>query len=242
MLMKNYLILRAADDAFPLWNKGSLPPMLGGLDSDRLIVMASDYMGLRSSQGKVERQQLKEVQRRVRRLEDALARAYADRYQRSGDSDAMNIAINRLETDLSEARSYEVKVVAWEADNQAGAKRVFELRELADIAAVRLKDMSPDDKRRVLDLLDVRSTVTAWASCEVCGGRGKVPSRPKPGGAPCPACHMSRRLPSLRVEGFVYEAMLRTAWMPGERGIGGRSPSSAAVSIPFRIDTVTLAS
>ena len=37
MLMKNYLILRAADDAFPLWNKGSLPPMLGGLVSKYLL-------------------------------------------------------------------------------------------------------------------------------------------------------------------------------------------------------------
>jgi len=33
MLMNNYLILRASNEAIPLWNMGSLPPMLGVLDS-----------------------------------------------------------------------------------------------------------------------------------------------------------------------------------------------------------------
>jgi hypothetical protein len=57
----------------------------------------------------------------------------------------------------------------------------------------------------VLDLLDVRVTVTGWDCCEACGGKGKV--KGGPGGLRCPTCHGMRRLPRLRIEGVVLDAL-----------------------------------
>ncbi len=207
---------------------------------DRLLLMAADYLGgIRAEQGKVERSQLAEMQRRVERLEEGLARAYEDRYTSGLDRPAIDRAIEQMERDLGEARARAATVAAWEADNRAAAERVIGLRELADLATRRLSDMPPQDKRRVLDLLDIRASVAAWSRCQVCRGRGKIESKPKPGGTPCPACHMSRWLPSLRIEGVVYERLLRET-------LAASNPATAVPSRaskggwPFRVNDVTV--
>ena len=45
----------------------------------------------------------------------------------------------------------------------------------------------PQQRRTVLDLLDVRVTVTGWKCCEACGGRGKI--KGGKGGLRCRAFH-----------------------------------------------------
>jgi DNA invertase Pin-like site-specific DNA recombinase len=211
----------------------SVADLLG--DPDRLLVMAEDYVGLRHEQAKSEQGQLDKLSRRIKRLEEALGRAYEDRYRGERDRVAVDVAIKRMEEDLKLARTNEATAAAWEANNQAVAERVLSLRELAHIAKTRLANMTPQEMRRVLDLLDVRATVTAWRVCELCQGRGKVASKPALGGKPCPACHMSRWLPSLRIEGVVYERLVRDT-------LSGATAASVETSgLPFRFDEVSVA-
>jgi hypothetical protein len=65
--------------------------------------------------------------------------------------------------------------------------------------------MTPEEKRAVLDLLDVRVTITAWRTCETCEGRGK--RKGGRGGVACPTCRAMRRVPQLRIEGMVLDRL-----------------------------------
>lgn len=203
-------------------------------DPDRLLAMASDFLELRRPQGKIERSQLSDAKRRVKKLEKGLASAYQQRFTEGRDRGAIDLAIQGMESDLAAARSHEASVAAWETQNQADAERVAGVRQLAELARARLADMPLREQRRVLDVLDVRAEVTSWSMCGVCKGRGKVESRPRLGGLPCPACHITRWLPTVRVEGVVYERLLRDT-------LGDGHSDRDLVGLPFRVEELGVA-
>ena len=73
--------------------------------------------------------------------------------------------------------------------------------------------------------------------CGVCAGAGKVASKPALGGKPCPACRMTKWLPSLRVEGVVYDRVMNQTL----RGTDVEAPTAGSAGLPFRLDEVTVA-
>lgn len=83
----------------------------------------------------------------------------------------------------------------------------------------------------MLELLDVRVTITGWDRCG-CAGRGKV--KGGRGGLPCPVCRAMRRVPSLRMEGVVLDSL--------EVGSSATStfhrpaPRPCTDAIPFRLE------
>jgi hypothetical protein len=65
--------------------------------------------------------------------------------------------------------------------------------------------MTPEEKRAMLDPLDVRVTITAWTTCETCEGRGK--RKGGRGGVAYPTCRAMRRVPQLRIVGMVLDRL-----------------------------------
>ena len=85
--------------------------------------------------------------------------------------------------------------------------------------------MTLQEKRAVLDLLDVRCTITDWETCPTCEGRGK--RKGGRGGVACPTCRAMRRVPLLRIEGVVLDRL----------EIDGEAAAPAASeAIPFRLE------
>jgi site-specific DNA recombinase len=175
-------------------------------DPERLLSMARDYLGLRREQVGVERGQLATVRSKIARLERSLSETVVE-YAKAGlPAAALTEATRALQDELQSLRDHEARLEAWQAENVAESGRMRRLWELADLAATRLATMTPQQRRHVLALLDVRVTVLGWDHCPECLGRGKV--KGGKGGVRCPRCVGLKQIATVRVEGTVYDRLL----------------------------------
>lgn len=194
--------LNADDVEFVVWE--AVTDLLSA--PDRLLALAHDYLGMRKDQVKVERSQIEDVDRRITKLERTLAERVTEYLKAGVDAGAVRAATSELDGELTALRRHRETLHRWTAENTQASQRMQRLWELADRAHTRLSTMEPHERRIVLDLLDVRVTVTGWTTCTHCAGRGKV--RGGSGGIPCAVCRATRAVPSLRIEGTVWDALL----------------------------------
>jgi hypothetical protein len=109
--------------------------------------------------------------------------------------------------------------------NGAMTGRMQQLIDLAERAHHRLDGLSPQEKRVVLEALEIHVSVLGWEHCDTCGGKGKVSGGR--GGLPCPTCHMVRQSPRLRIEGTWTSALIEQygdVWAGQNAGPTPRSP------------------
>ncbi|WP_239341488.1 recombinase family protein [Frankia sp. CiP3] len=128
---------------------------------EKLLALASDYLGLRASQVTVERDQLAAVQRRIAELERALVRATkaALLADTPDERRALDAARVELQDDLAATRTREAALEQWQADSRAESDRMRQMWELAERAATRLGEMALEQQREVLRLLNVKVVV-----------------------------------------------------------------------------------
>lgn len=128
-------------------------------DSERMLRMAADYLGLRDAQVGVERDELADVRRHAATLERAITTTLVE-YARQGiDPAATANATRALQDELTATREREAAILAWQADSAAEAARVQTISAIATGARERLHNMSDQERGDVLRLLDI--TVTA---------------------------------------------------------------------------------
>jgi site-specific DNA recombinase len=129
---------------------------------ERLLSMASDYLGLRTEQATTERDQIAVVDSKIAALERSLATAYASGLKAGLDDEALSLAVTQLNEELAALRRHRAQLEAWRADAEAVSVRMRRLWELAESAHRRLDTMEPQERRAVLALLDVRVRVTSY--------------------------------------------------------------------------------
>lgn len=194
-------------------------------EPERLTQMADDYLGLQDAQTGAHEDQLVAVDRKLAALREARTDRVAQALKAGVDPTVLRDAVAELGGDERALLAHRARLEEWREAGLAGSVRARRLQDLAISARKRMARMGPEDKRAVLDLLDVRATVTGWAECENCEGRGRI--KGGPGGKPCPTCWALRRIPSLRVEGVVLENL---------SVVGGEATSAPGLAIPFAID------
>jgi len=147
------------------------------------------------------------------------------------DPGLIRAAVSELEGEIAALRAHRARLESWRDESAAEGDRMHALRDLAEAAQGRLSSMEPREQRAVLDLLDVRVTVTGWRPCEACDGKGKV--RGGRGGLPCGSCRATRRTSSLRIEGAVLDKRVRDGVLrvpPSQQGPVARLPFRAEVT------------
>lgn len=203
-------------------------------DPDRLMALAGAAADEAATAAQVTSGDLVAIDRRITRLERALGDRLAKALAAGVDPIVAQHAARTLTDDLETTRSQRARLVAWEAMNSDRADRRKRLGELASQAEATLRAADMATKRRVLDLLEVRVTVSGWSPCDTCGGKGLIPvkepnARPRhvPGRKPkvCPSCHRHRWIPHLRIEGVV----------PDVSSLDKPIPAPGAAGWPFRI-------
>lgn len=100
------------------------------------------------------------LDRRIEKLQSALERAYTAGLTSGLDPDALKAATASIEADLATLRRERATLQVAQADAAETRRRVAGLRELA----VRTETMSPLDRARLVQLLDVRVQVVGF--CE----------------------------------------------------------------------------
>jgi hypothetical protein len=119
---------------------------------DRLLALADEYLGLRETQVEVERDEIAKVERAL--VDHAVEAAKAGL-----PAEVIRAATEQLNAELDALRARRAMVEEWRREGQAQSERITRLVELAQTAKKRLPRMTLDERRRVLDLLDVRVTI-----------------------------------------------------------------------------------
>lgn len=174
------------------------------------------------------------LDRKINRVESGLGSTLADLVRQGMDARSIQLATKQLESELDELRHKRESVLRWQSLNADRNNRIAKVVSLSARAEEALVDATPDVKRRVLDLLDVRVRVTGWQRCEACLGRGFVASGHAPGsrgrgatGVACNACHRHRAIPLVAIDGIIPD-------VPGFDALQHDSD----VVLPFRLQGV----
>jgi hypothetical protein len=124
--------------------------------------------------------------------------------------DAIAAATTELTSRLDEAEAARNEFL--QRRNEAtDPVRLQRLRQGADLVAARLVRLDSTHRRALSEMLALKSTVSDWAQCAVCRGKGKLTGAR--GGLRCPSCAGGRYVPNLFVTCWwaddAYEALAR---------------------------------
>ena len=188
---------------------------------ERLLAMASDYLGLRPEQVDLEDGQIAQLETKIATIDRARSDAAVRGLKAGLEPEDIQTAQAEMNSELAQLRAHLARLTAWQRQSHTDSERVSELMRLANSAGERLGVMAPVERRQVLDLLSLRVNVTGWSPCDECGGKGKV--KGGTGGLPCPSCKATRWLPEVWMEGLWSDEVLGY----------GNAPSSAP--LPFHL-------
>ncbi len=156
---------------------------------EELLACVGDYLGIRAGQVQVEREEMTELEARIRKLERALTRATKTSLM-ADNPGPLQDAIGELNQELIQARRLRTEREAWQVEAAAEAQRMNDLHVLAEAAARELPRMTLAEMTDTLALLDVRAIIVDGP-----------PARPPRGGSlgdrrPWrPAVHIEGRIP-----------------------------------------------
>ena len=168
-------------------------------DPERLQSLAHDFLDQRAVLVRSEVHAV-DIDRKIAELELATTTRVASYLKAGLDPNLLNEAVTQLESELAEWRKQSEQVQAWSEQTMTVQDRSFKIKELAQRASRRLESLSPEEQRVVIEALELKVEVLSWQSCTSCGGSGK--HKGGSGGFPCPACRMSKFLPTLRIDGI----------------------------------------
>lgn len=186
----------------------------------RLLQMADDYLGLRSVEAGTQLEQLATIDEKLATLKQARTGRVAHALRAGVDATVLKSAVEELETQEKVLLAHRARHEAWRGETAANTDRMRRLQEFAASARERLEVMTAEERRAVLELLDVRVTVNGWSTCEACEGRGKV----KGGEAVCRVASVVRCGGCLPCAWRASCSTLSTASPSGVRPGGPRCP------------------
>lgn len=129
-------------------------------DPQRLKSMAEDWAGLGAGESVNFEQRIEDLDKKIVAQDEAIAAVLVVAAKQENPAAAIAKATQALNAEREELVNMKGMVVAWNSESQATEQRAEDLRALADLARERLHDMKPEEQREVLELLDVRVTVT----------------------------------------------------------------------------------
>lgn len=205
------LVIRADDIEEVVWEQ--VCDLLS--KPERLLDLAEQFLGLHSSQREVERDGLEETEAKLRDIEKAIKNLLVTSAKAGLEPQDIGEAVAELTGERDALRRHLAMIASWQVESARESERMRRLVALADQAHQRLPQMTPEEQKEVLDLLDVRVTILEH-------GTRTTPAR-------------------VRIEGVVYDHLLseeRPVWDLGKtssRRSSSPSPASAAASRGSRV-------
>jgi len=130
---------------------------------ERLVALAESYLGLRGQQIEVERDEYEEAKKKVTELDLAIKNLLVTS-ARAGLAPAdIESAVLDLTHEREALSRHLAMIEGWRTESQHTSSRMRRLWELAELAHQRLPNMSQQEQKQVLELLDVRVTILKHA-------------------------------------------------------------------------------
>jgi hypothetical protein len=168
-------------------------------DPDRLLSLADDYLG----QPSVEKEPVVDattIARKIENLEMARITRVSEALKAGMDAELLRSAVVELDSELDPWRRRFEQIRIWAEWARLQKDRYTQVQEMALMASDRLRTMSQQEQRVVIEALELKVQILGWKPCAVCGGSGK--GRGGTGGVSCSMCRMVKVIPLLRIDGI----------------------------------------
>ena len=150
------------------------------------------------------------IDRKIRRIETALATQIAELLAAGTDPGAITRAKHQLENQLRDLRQHRTRLIGWAAQRHDHATQLARLHRLAESARNALLHPSDELKAHVIDLLDTRIRVLRTDPCPTCLGKGLLPRNQTTDewarhhtGSICPTCRRAKAIPIIEISGLL---------------------------------------
>jgi DNA invertase Pin-like site-specific DNA recombinase len=131
---------------------------------ERLLELAEQFLGLRSSQLEVEREGIEDTEKKLRDLDRAIKNVLLTSAKAGLEPSEIASAVSDLTEERDALRRHLAMIESWRKESERESERMRRLWELAEQAHRRLPNMTPEEQKEVLDLLDVRVTILESAT------------------------------------------------------------------------------
>jgi site-specific DNA recombinase len=133
---------------------------------ERLLSLAEEYLGLRGQQVEFERDSVADLDTQIAKQEKALTENVAEAVKAGLPANVIQSVTTQLANELDALRRHRKMLESWREESARESQRMRHLWELAEGAHERLPNMTPQEQKEMLDLLDVRVTVLEHATKE----------------------------------------------------------------------------
>lgn len=178
------------------------------IDPDRLLHLAG--LAAAATSNEQTDDDVGTIDKRIRRIEKALATRIADLLAAGRDATVINLATAQLETELHTLRRHRARVVEWAVRRADHAAQIERITKLAQSARTVLLSPTNELMAQVIALLDTRVRVVGTTTCPTCHGKGLLPRGQHAEGMHrhqtgdiCPTCHRSKSLPIIDITGLL---------------------------------------
>ncbi|MEE4590954.1 recombinase family protein [Streptomyces sp. DSM 41524] len=127
---------------------------------ERLRAMSEDWAGLAAGSKINYAQRIADLGKQIEAQDAAIAAVMVVAAKQANSAEAIAKATKTLDEERAQLVKMRAEVQAWQAETEAAGQRARDLQTLADLARTRLHDMPPEQQTEILDLLDVRVTIT----------------------------------------------------------------------------------
>ncbi|MGW2169116.1 recombinase family protein [Streptomyces sp. NPDC001705] len=127
-------------------------------DPDRLTKMAADWLDMAVGQKTNHAERVDELNKKIESQDQAIANMMI-LAAKSASPEAADKATKALEDERAELVKLRDEALAWQKEGDLADQRAHDLQALAEVARTRMRDMTPEEKAEVCDLLDLKVTL-----------------------------------------------------------------------------------
>jgi DNA invertase Pin-like site-specific DNA recombinase len=145
-------------------------------DPDRLTTMAMDWLEMANGQKGNHDDRIADLDKKIEAQDKAIAAMMVVAAQSGQSPEAIAMATKTLQEEREKLVKLRDEALAWKQESELAQQRAHDLQALAEMARERMRDMTPEEKAEVCDLLDLKvvlagpvpkkvradDTLTAW--------------------------------------------------------------------------------
>ncbi|MFF3363617.1 recombinase family protein [Streptomyces misionensis] len=128
-------------------------------DPARLTAMALDWLDMATGQQTNHAERVADLNKKIEAQDQAIATMMILAAKSGKSPEAVAKATKALEDEREELAKLRDEAIAWQKEGELAQQRAHDLQALADVARTRMREMTPQEKAEVCDLLDLKVTL-----------------------------------------------------------------------------------
>lgn len=127
-------------------------------DPERLTAMAADWLDMATGQGAGHAERVDDLNKKIEVQDQAIANMMI-LAAKSTSPEAVAQATKALEDERAGLVKLRDEAVAWQREGDLAQQRAHDLQALAEVARTQMRDMTPEERAEVCDLLNLKVTL-----------------------------------------------------------------------------------